>query len=294
MRRIFLQSIAAVLATLGLAACTAVPAQQKVTLNIAATDNFKPILEQLAQSYHARQTWVDLRLVTANTARLEQDFKDGAAYDVYITSNRASLAALASKDAVNPRSLLVLAYNQLVLVAPADTSLRLDYQHPLYILATPDVRQIAVASPDLMLGHLTREALMNLHYLPTHQAQPLVPDNGTPTAPTPATPSLLPALEPTTNLEPKLLVVNSEANVIAAVEDGRAQAGITYSSYAFADKKVRILLPVQDDSGAAPYAPIEYDAGIPRNAPHNDEAWNFLDYLRSAEAHAIMQRSGLL
>jgi len=286
MRRIFIGSVAAVLAANGLASCAAVPAQQKVTLNIAATDSFRPILQQLAESYHSRQTWVDLELHTANTARLEQDFKDGAAYDLYITGSHASLVALASKDAVNPRSLLILAYNQLVMVSAQDSSLRLDY----HVMATSDVRQIAVASPDLMLGYLTREALTNMHYLPKHEAQPLVGENGAAAAP-----SLLSPLDQATNLEPKLLVVNSEDEVIAAVKDGRAQVGITYSSFAFADKTVRILQALQDSqNGQVPYQPIEYDVGIPRNAPHNDEAWNFLNYLRSAEAHAIMQRDGLL
>jgi ABC-type molybdate transport system substrate-binding protein len=234
---------------------------------------------------------VDIEMHTANTARLEQDFKSGAAYDLYITSSHASLAALASKDAINPRSLLVLAYNQLVMVAAADSTLRLDF----HVMATDDVRQIAVASPDLMLGYITREALTNLRYLPKHEAQPLVADNGAAAAPAPAAiPTLLPTLDQITNLEPKLLVVNSEDDVIAAVKDGRAQVGITYSSYAFADKKVHILQALQDDAGGVPYPPLEYDAGIPRNAPHNDEAWNFLEYLRSAEAHAIMQRGGLL
>jgi molybdate transport system substrate-binding protein len=122
-----------------------------------------------------------------------------------------------------------------------------------------------------------------------------VPDSGAAAAPAATTLSNpLSPLEVATNLEPKLLVLNSEDEVIAAVKDGRAQVGITYSSYAFTDKKVRILQTLQDDLGRVPYQPIEYDVGIPRNAPHNDEAWNFLDYLRSAEAHAIMQRSGLL
>jgi molybdenum ABC transporter molybdate-binding protein len=162
-------------------------------------------------------------------------------------------------------------------------------------MADDNVRQIAVASPDLMLGHITREALTNLHYVPLHEAQPLVPDSGAAAAPAATTLSNpLSPLEVATNLEPKLLVLNSEDEVIAAVKDGRAQVGITYSSYAFTDKKVRILQTLQDDLGRVPYQPIEYDVGIPRNAPHNDEAWNFLDYLRSAEAHAIMQRSGLL
>jgi ABC-type molybdate transport system substrate-binding protein len=183
----------------------------------------------------------------------------------------------------------VLSYNQLVLVASPDSDLRLDY----HVMDTAAVRQIAVANPDSMLGHLTRQALTNMHYLPSHTAQPLATVASTSSA-SAATP-LLPSLDDQSpNLEPKLLVVNSDADVIAAVKDGRAQVGLTYASYAFADKKLRILQALQDESGKVPYQPIEYDMGIPRNAPHNDEAWNFLDYLRSAEAHAIMQRGGLL
>jgi ABC-type molybdate transport system substrate-binding protein len=53
---------------------------------------------------------------------------------------------------------------------------------------------------------------------------------------------------------------------------------------------VRILSPLPLTS----YENVIYNAAIPRNAPHNDEAWQFLNYLRSAEAHGIMQRSGLL
>ncbi|HTB63205.1 MAG TPA: extracellular solute-binding protein [Opitutales bacterium] len=290
MRRIFLGGLAAVLAALGLASCAAVPSQQKVTLVVAASDDFEPLLRQLAQAYHSRQTWVDIELHTANSARLEEDFKNGAAYDVYITSNPTSVGALYQKDALNPISIHVLSYNQLVLVAAPESDLRLDY----HVMTTAAVRQIAVANPDSMLGHLTNQALTNMHYLPSHTAQPLA-SVANPTTTTPTATPLLPSLEDTMiNLEPKLLVVNSDDDVIAAVKDGRAQVGLTYASYAFADKKIRILQALQDPSGKVPYQPIEYDMGIPRNAPHNDEAWNFLDYLRSAEAHAIMQRGGLL
>jgi ABC-type molybdate transport system substrate-binding protein len=57
-----------------------------------------------------------------------------------------------------------------------------------------------------------------------------------------------------------------------------------------ADKNVHILSPLP----ARTYEPIAYFAVILRNAPNYDEAWNFLNYLRSPQAHAIMQRDGLL
>jgi molybdate transport system substrate-binding protein len=144
-----------------------------------------------------------------------------------------------------------------------------------------------------LLGHLTREALTSLNFLPNHDAKPLAaPDNGTGGSPAAGGLPSLPDLASlgSNNLEPKLLVLPTEADVIAAVEDGRAQAGITYATYAAADKKVRILSPLPLNT----YEAVTYDAAIPRNAPHNDEAWQFLNYLRSAEAHGIMQRDGLL
>jgi len=289
MRRIVLCSTSLILAALGLSGCHTQSGEADVTLKVAGADSFRPVLQQLAQAYTERQPWVKIELTTANTAKLEEDLKGGGAYDLYIPARTESMVALSRQDAVNPQSHVALAINQLELVAPAESDFRLDISE----MTSSTVRQIAVANPDLLLGHLTREALYVMSYLPDHDAKPLAgPDNATGGAPaTPGMPNL-PQISSlgTTNLEPKLLVVSSEAEVIAAVEDGRAQVGITYATYAAADKKVRILSPLP--LGA--YENVTYNAAIPRNAPHNDEAWRFLNYLRSAEAHGIMQRSGLL
>jgi len=42
------------------------------------------------------------------------------------------------------------------------------------------------------------------------------------------------------------------------------------------------------------YESVTYFTAIPRNAPNYEESWNFLNYLRSPQARAIMQRDGLL
>jgi molybdate transport system substrate-binding protein len=289
MRRIALWSTTLILAALALSSCRTPPGEADVTLKVAAADSFKPVLEQLAQAYTDRQPWVKIELTTANTAKLEDDLKSGGAYDLYIPARVESMMALANQDAINPQSRVPLAINQLVVVASTASDFRLSVEE----MTSPEVRQIAVANPDLLLGHLTREALTSLNDLPNHDAKPLAsPDSVTGGLPSAADVQSLPQLPglATTNLEPKLLVVSSEADVIAAVADGRAQLGITYATYAAMDKKVRILSPLPLNS----YEAITYNAAIPRNAPHNDEAWLFLNYLRSAEAHAIMQRGDLV
>jgi len=288
MRRFVFSCLAAILAPLGLVSCAAVPAQQKVVLVVAATDNFRPVLEQLAQDYCFRQPWVSIEVHTATTATLEKDFKDGAAFDLYIPARPTSMIALANSDAINPRSIVVLPHNELVVVAPPDSDLRVNYGD-YAPLATARVRQIAVATPDLLLGYLTKEALTSLKMLSSDEAQPVVP-TGNPAAPAAGLPpSLGSSVATNTSLNAKLLYLNSEAEVLAAVNDGRAQAGIVFHTSALVDKKVRLLAALPNGS----YEPVEYSAAIPRNAPHNDEAWHFLDYLRSAEALATMQRSGL-
>ncbi len=288
MRRIALWSTTLILAALALSSCRTPPGEADVTLKVAGADSFRPVLQQLAQAYTDRSPWVKIELTTANTAKLEDDLKNGGAYDLYIPARVESMIALSNQDAVNPLSHVPLAINQLVVVAATGSDFRLSADE----MTSPEARQIAVANPDLLLGHLTREALTTLSYLPDHDAKPLAaPDATSGASASPGLPGLppLPSVS-TNNLEPKLLVVSSEAEVITAVEDGRAQVGITYASYAVADKKVRILSPLQLNS----YEPVTYNAAIPRNAPHNDEAWQFLNYLRSAEAHGIMQRAGLL
>jgi len=289
MRRIALWSTTLILAALALSSCRTPPGEADVTLKVAGADSFRPVLQQLAQSYTDRSPWVKIELTTADTAKLEDDLKNGEAFDLYIPARIESMIALSNKDAVNPQSHVALAINQLVVVASANADLRLDVEE----LATPTVRQIAVANPDLLLGHLTRQSLTTLGLLPNHDAKPLAATD-TATGALPSAASLTNSSQLPTpdaiNLEPKLLVVSSEAEVIAAVEDGRAQAGITYATYAVADKKIRILSPLPLKT----YEDVTYNAAIPRNAPHNDEAWQFLNYLRSAEAHGIMQRAGLL
>jgi molybdate transport system substrate-binding protein len=287
MRRIALWSTPLILAALALSGCHTQSGEADVTLKVAGADSFRPVLQQLAQSYTDRQPWVKIELTTGNTAKLEEDLKKGAAFDLYIPARVESMIALSNQDAVNPLSHVALAINQLVVVAPTESDFRLDFNE----MTTPAVRQIAVANPDLLLGHLTRQSLTSLSFLPNHDAKPLAADSTSNPSTTPGLPSLpeLPSLG-TTNLEAKLLVVSSEADVIAAVEDGRAQVGITYATYAVTDKKVRILSPLPLKS----YENVIYNSAIPRNAPHNDEAWQFLNYLRSAEAHGIMQRDGLL
>jgi molybdate transport system substrate-binding protein len=273
----FAQWCAPALALLLLAGCATEPSQQQVTLKIAAADNFAPVLRQLAQEYHAQQPWVDFEFHFANTAKLEQDIEAGTAFDLYVPARAESVLALADPkhDAIIPSSRVPLALNQLVVVAAPDTTLGLN----LDSLLRPEIRQIAVADPNgQLLGYLTRQALINMQLLPPPaSAKPLV-----------ASPGDNAGLA--NNLESKLLVVPDDDAVIAAVKDGRAQLGVTYNSYAVADKKVRVLSPLPPQV----YENVFYLTAIPRNAPHYDEAYQFLNFLRSIQARDIMQRSGLL
>ena len=262
---------------------TSASTQQETTLKVAISDNFKPVMEELARDYTARAPWVKIELHSANTAKLDDDLKNGAAFDLYVPGRVESLIALINSDAMIPKSQTLIAINQLVLIAPPDSSLTPGYTS----LLNSDVRQIAVADPSQLLGFLTRQSLTNLNYLPVHQSAPLV----TPTAAVGSLPNQTSASPPPSfvNLEPKLLVLPDEASIVAAIKDGRAQIGIVYMTTALPDKKVLLLGPMRPDM----YEPIQYAAAIPRNTQHYDEAWQFLNYLRSKPANDIMQRNGL-
>jgi len=265
------KSWAGLFAAFAVAGCASAPTQQPTTLKVAAADNLRPVMEDLARDYTSRQPWIKFELHFANTAKLEQSLQTSA-FDLYIPARAISVDALSSHGVISPKSRYALANNQLVVIAPEDSTLPYDLSAAL---TDPQVRQIAVVDPSgNMLGFLTHQALTALSLLPSPDSKPLVqPDSA-----------------PIVNIEPKLLVVPNEAAVLTAIKDGRAQLGISYSTYAMADKNVHILTPIDQST----YEPITYYTAIPRNAPNYEEAWNFLNYLRSAQARAIMQRDGLL
>ena len=253
------------------AGCAIAPTQQPTTLKVAVANNLKPVMEDLARDYTARQPWIKFELHFANTAKLEQSLQTSP-FDLYIPARSISVDTLSDHGAISPKSRYALGDNQLVVVAPQDSTLSYELTAALI---DPQVRQIAVVDPaHNMLGYLTHQVLITNHYLPSHDSSPLV-------QPEPA---------PVNNIEPKLLVVPDEAAVITAIKDGRAQVGITYSTFAMADKNVHILSPFPLHT----YESVTYFTAIPRNAPNYEESWNFLNYLRSPQARAIMQRDGLL
>jgi molybdate transport system substrate-binding protein len=259
------------LAAFILAGCASKSSQNATELQVAAADNLAPVMRDLAHDYVARQPWVKITFHFANTATLEKDLQK-TAFDLYIPARAHSVNALADHDVIAPKSRFLMAENQLVLIAPEDSTLPYDFNSAIL---DQSVRQIAVVDPNgHMLGYLTHQSLINLNLLPTPDSKPLVA----------ADTALV------SNLEPKLLVLPTEAEVLTALKDGRAQIGISYSTYAVADKNVHVLSPLPEHT----YESITYYAVILRNAPNYDEAWNFLNYLRSPQARAIMQRDGLL
>ncbi len=261
-------------AALILAGCASGPSQQNVTLKIAAADNLAPVLRQLASEYVEQQPWVHIEFTFANTATLEKHLQDPKQkFDIYIPGRAESVNALADHGAIAPKSRFLLGINQLVVVASEDSTLPLTVE----ALIDPKVQKIAVADPNKhWLGFLTRQSLTNLRLLPVREATPLV---GAPPAP-----------DTVENLEAKLLVMDDEAGVLTAVKDGSAQVGITFATYADARRDMRILSPLP----LRTYETVGYNTAILRSAPNYDEAWNFLNFLRSQRARAVMQQNGLL
>jgi molybdate transport system substrate-binding protein len=88
-------------------------------------------------------------------------------------------------------------------------------------------------------------------------------------------------------VQPKVVPLPSVRAALAAVREGRAQAGIVYATDArtSADVRIAYLVPIAD----APR--ITYPAAVVAG-PRQDEATKFLRYLQSPGARAIFEAAG--
>lgn len=91
-------------------------------------------------------------------------------------------------------------------------------------------------------------------------------------------------------VEPKVVPCENVRAVLAAVESGNVDAGVVYKTDAAISQKVKVVfeVPPADDPK------ISYPGALVANAPHQEAAKKFLDYLTGNEAGAVFTHHGFI
>jgi molybdate transport system substrate-binding protein len=226
-------------------------------INVAAAADLSAALAEVASTYEKR-TGVKVKLSFGASGTLTQQIQNGAPFDVFFSADMGYPQQLIAGGQAEGASLYRYAVGKLVLWVPNDSPLDVEHKG-MDVLLDPSVKKISIANPQhAPYGRAAAAALK--HY----------------------------------GLYEKLgdwLVMGENISQAAQfVESGNAQVGFVALAHAIA--------PAMRNRGkywvvpAEAYPPLDQGVVLISHSPHAQEAAAFLEYVRTAEAAAVLQRYG--
>ena len=222
-------------------------------LTVSAAISLKETMARIGRDYHAA-TGDDVHFDLDGSGRLEQQIKQGAPVDAFVSAGDKEVAELVHAGLADPATRRVVADNALVLIVPADAA---DGPTSLADLAH-GTGKVAAGDPQSVPAGLYAE-------------------------------QTLAALHLTDAVAPRLVLGQNVRQVLTYVERGEVAAGLVYATDAKeAGDKVRVVATAE----ASTHEPIEYPAVALTAAAHPAAAKRFLAYLTTPAARAVFAAHG--
>ena len=192
----------------------------------------------------------------AASSLLARQIREGAPADLFLSADEAQMDGLERAGLVVPGTRRSVLSNTLVVVVPADSTLRIASARDL---AGKGVERIALAEPtSVPVGVYSKKFFERVGIWDA--------------------------------LAPKVVPTENARATLAAVESGNVDAGIVYRTDAAISKHVRIAFEIPAAMGPA----ISYPFALVKGAPRETEARRFLAYIGSPAARAVFVRYGFL
>jgi molybdate transport system substrate-binding protein len=224
-------------------------------LNVAAAASLTDALRKIAAAYE-KESGDKVLLNLGASSTLARQIQEGAPADLFLSADEEKMDSLEKRKLLLPGTRKSVLSNTLVVVAPADSPLKLA---GIRDLTKPGIRVLALAEPRTVPAgvyaktYLLQQGLWN---------------------------QIRDRVVPTENVRAAL----------AAVEAGNADAGIVYKTDAGITKKVRIVWEVPRAEGPA----ISYPFAVLAGSRRKEAARRFLAYLEAPAALDIFRRYGFL
>lgn len=222
---------------------------------VLAAASLQEALEEASAAWAARGHPAPV-LSFAATPALARQVEAGAVADLFISADEGWMDKLAAKGLVRKDTHRAFLANRLVLIAPADSAVKLTISPGFKLGAALGSGRLALADPDSVpAGKYARAALESLG------AWDAVKD--------------------------RIAAGESVRAALALVERGQAPLGVVYATDAMASRKVRVI----GEFPGASHPPIIYPLALLKTSQSPDAA-AFRAFLLSPEAARIFARHG--
>lgn len=237
-----------------LGVCASATASAEEILVFAAA-SLTDVLDDLSRAFTA-QTHVGVKSSFAASSVLAKQIEAGAPADVFFSADPEWMDYLGRQQLLKPRSRHDVVANRLVLIAPADSQMRVTLRKGVDLKALLGAQgKLATGDPDAVpVGKYAKAALQNLG-----------------------------AWE---EVESSIVGAENTRAALAFVARGEAPLGIVYETDAMAEKRVRIVGEFPQDS----HPPIRYP--IATTTHGGAASQQFVDFVRSPPAAKIFRKYG--
>lgn len=219
---------------------------------VGAAASLKPVMEELQTVYGDENPDVTVTFNFAGSGTLEQQIREGAPIDLFISAAEKQMDSLSKDDLILEDTRVELLRNQLVLVVPKDSTLG--------ISGFEDISKapvIAVGDPESVpAGQYAKEVFDSIGI--------------------------------TQEVEGKATYGKDVTEVLAWVSSGDADAGVVYATDAISDENVTIAAYAPEGS----HSKIVYPAAVIKASGEAEGARSFLEFLGTQEAEDVFVEYG--
>lgn len=242
-----------IVSLLGAGFAAAAP-QGKTELIVSAAISVKDALDEISHLYMAANPNVSVKTTYGGSGTLQMQIEQGAPVDVFLSAAPQQMDALAAKGLLLDGTRKDLLHNEIVLIVPADSSLKLaSFQD----LTRAKVTHVALGEPKTVpAGQYAKEVLTNIGIYD--------------------------------QVNSKAVLAKDVRQVLTYVETGNVDAGIVYKTDALTSAKVKIVATASEKS----HAPVTYPVAAIKNSKNPEAARQFANFLSGPQAKAVFEKYG--
>jgi molybdate transport system substrate-binding protein len=230
--------------------------QSKSEIIVSAAISLKDALDEVAHLYEASHPNVAVKTTYGASGTLQAQIEQGAPVDVFLSAAPKQMDALAAKGLLLEGTRKDLLRNEIVLIVPADSSLKItSFQD----LTRADVKRVALGQPAAVpAGQYAKEVLTNFGIYDA--------------------------------VNSKAVLAKDVREVLTFVETGNVDAGIVYSTDALSSSKVRIVARAPENT----HSPVIYPVAVIKDSKNPAIAREFTDFLSGPQARAVFRKYGFI
>ncbi|MDP9083045.1 MAG: molybdate ABC transporter substrate-binding protein [Pseudomonadota bacterium] len=223
---------------------------------VFAAASLTNVLQELGDRF-TQESAIPIKFSFAASSALAKQIENGAPADVFFSADIAWMDYLQTRKLIQIATRHDVVGNRLVLIAPADSKIKLKIE-PLFALgAALGAGHLATGDPDSVpAGRYAREALNNLGVWNA--------------------------------VQDRLVRAENVRSALAFVDRGEAPLGIVYETDALIDPQVRVVDVFPNDS----HAPITYPIALTTMA--KVDGAQFLDYVRGPIGDVVFKKYGFI